>query len=68
MAHCKNELGKIYGDFRVIQYTTKRESTNGCVKWLCECRFCGARVLRNGNHLRFGQTTVCQVCKKNRRK
>ena len=68
MAYCKNELGKVYGDFRVIRYTDARETSNGCVKWLCECRFCGIRVLRNGNNLRFMKTTACPICSKQRRK
>lgn len=58
----KNEHSHRYGDFAVISYTAEREPSNGCVKWLCECVHCGHRLLRNGNHLRFGLSIYCPNC------
>lgn len=65
----KDELGKVYGDFRIIAYTAQREPTNGCVKWLCECTNCGNKRYINGNNLRFKKIRFCQECNSgNRRK
>lgn len=68
MSTIKNELGKVYGDFRVIAYTDEREPSNQCVKWLCQCNVCGSTRYINGNSLRFKQVRFCQVCKKRNRR
>lgn len=63
MGIIKNELGHIYGDYVVIAYTDYREPSNGCIKWLCQCRFCGKTKIINGNNLRFNTIKHCK-CKK----
>lgn len=68
MSKIKNELGHIYGDFIVIKITDEREAKNGCVKWLCTCRYCGATKMFSGNNLRFHQNKRCYVCKRNLRR
>ena len=69
MSKMKDELNKIYSDFRVIAYSDEREPSNGCVKWLCECNVCGSRRYINGNNLRFEKIRFCQECKnRDRRK
>ena len=58
----KNELGHKYGPFVVIAYATKREPSNGCVKWECMCTNCNAISFRNGNNLRFSKHLNCPYC------
>ena len=68
MGTMKNELGNVYGDFRVIAYSDRREPTNKSVKWLCQCNVCGAQRFINGNLLRFQHVKFCQECKKRDRR
>lgn len=58
----KDELNKRYGDFIVTEYTNRREPSNGCVVWKCECVYCGAISHRNGNNLRFSKNATCMNC------
>lgn len=49
----KDELGKQFGEWKVIAITEARKPSNRCVMWLCECVHCGAHRLIDGNSLRF---------------
>lgn len=61
----KDEAGKRYGSLRVIKIINRRESSNRCVIWECECD-CGNIHYVNGNHLRFGRVKSCGKCNKKR--
>lgn len=67
MRKCKNEYGHVYGDWVVIDKIDLREPSNGCVKWLCQCRYCGEIKIMNGNNLRFNNHGHCRKCRERRR-
>jgi hypothetical protein len=58
----KNEIGQVYGDFKVLAITNMREPSNGCVIWKCECTRCNTIHHCNGNLLRFGHIKYCPIC------
>lgn len=63
----KNELNNRYGDYEVIEYTSERVPSNGCVVWKCRCVHCGTIHYINGNHLRFGRIKWCKCHGRKRR-
>ena len=64
----KNEIGKRYLDFIVINETNLREPTNGCIKWELMCIHCHNTIIVNGNNLRFYPNRHCKICNSKRKR
>jgi 5-methylcytosine-specific restriction endonuclease McrA len=64
MADVKEETGKTYGHFYVIEKAT---SYKGSVRWRCRCE-CGNEKLVVGSYLRNGQVRSCGKCSLTKKK
>lgn len=54
----KDETGKKYGKLKVLCPIERRQVSNGCIIWKCECD-CGNITYVCGNNLRFGRVKSC---------
>ena len=59
----KNEIGHRYGIWDVVEMAKDRENSNGCVRYILRCRYCGSKTVTNGNKLRFRRNShTCRNC------
>lgn len=61
--NAKDETGKRYGPYIVLQRVKPNYPNNGTVKWLCKCIHCGAKKIYIRNLLRFNKYRhTCDEC------
>lgn len=60
----KNEVGKNYGPWQVVELLVDRYVKNGCAQFKVTCRHCGYSKICIGNNLRFDHFAhQCNICK-----
>lgn len=62
MRKIKNESGRVYGPWLVIDRVFPNYDKNGTARWKVKCRHCGNMHVYSGNVLRFGRYGARHVC------